>query len=154
MAKILIAGQDCTPQLRAAFVPELQRMAATGRFLALPHEVNALRLRESRDAADHTRLFVSLLRHRQHVDTMAFEIPRRPGWRGALMARVKGALWRLLKYQHDRVAFRQNLVNSHVTAALEFQQDAFAREIASLKQRVAELEERERSGRGGEGTAP
>ena len=140
MPKVTIAGTDRTDELRRSFSPELQRMAATGRFLSLPAEVNALRLCDARDARDMARTFVSLLRHRNHVDTRAFEIPRRPGLRGATMRLLKGGLWRLLRYQHDRIAFRQNLINSHVTSALEFQHEIFDRDIRRLQERVQALE--------------
>lgn len=140
MPKVIIAGTDRTEELRRSFSPDLERMSATGRFLSLPAEVNALRLRDAHSASELSRRFVSLLRHRNHVDTMAFEIPRRPGMRGAVMKAVKGALWRLLRYQHDRVAFRQNLINSHVTSALEFQHELFEDELRRLRERVEELE--------------
>ena len=53
---------------------------------------------------------------------------------------LKTVLWKLLRYQHDRTAFQQNLINELAIDALEFQQDRLDRELTELQQRVAGLE--------------
>lgn len=137
---ITVAGQDLTASLQADFQPQLAAMTASGRFLKLPPGISALRLRSAVSEADYARVMSRLLQHRNHVDLQAFEIPRRPGRRGRLVSRFKQLLWKVLRYQHDRVCFRQNLVNSHVTALLAFQGERFDRELAELRDRVAALE--------------
>jgi hypothetical protein len=137
---IRVGGQERGEALRPDFQAALQRMNATGRFLRMPADVSALRMREAADPGALLREMTSLLRHRNHVDIQIFDIPRRPGWKGAVMVRLKQALWKLLRYQHDRVCFRQNLVNSHTTALLEFQREHFTGELNRLKARVADLE--------------
>jgi len=122
--KILIAGHDCTKQLggeiwqRAAELKKLKGRAAPPKVSA---EIGALALHKSVSDADYLNHFVRLLRYRDAFDTYAFDIPRRPGLSGAIMARVKKALWKLLRYQHDRIAFRQNLINGLFTSAVEFE---------------------------------
>lgn len=137
---IRVGGQERGESFQPDFQVALQRMSATGRFLKMPAEVSALRMREAADPGMLLREMTSLLRHRNHVDIQIFDIPRRPGWKGAVMVRLKQALWKLLRYQHDRVCFRQNLINSHVTALLAFQCEHFSGEVDRLKARVADLE--------------
>jgi hypothetical protein len=61
------------------------------------------------------------LRYRDAFDTYDFDIPRRPGIFGAMMTGFKKVLWKLLRYQHDRIAFRQNLINGLFTNAIELE---------------------------------
>jgi hypothetical protein len=79
-----------------------------------------------------------MIRRKSHVDTLKLDIARRPGFMGALMQRSRLFLWKLLRYQHNRIVTRQNLVNTQLTATLEFQLE----EIRRLRSRVDELEKR------------
>jgi len=81
-----------------------------------------------------------LLRYRDAFDTYDFDIPRKPGPVGSVMARVKKALWKLLRYQHDRIAFRQNLINSLFTNAVEFEMAERKRTDADLNRRLDKAE--------------
>ena len=76
------------------------------------------------------------MRLRYAVSTESFPIPGKPGASGSLLRKVKGFLWKLLRYQHDRMAFQQNSVNELMISAADFQQ---AR-IAALEQRIQQLE--------------
>lgn len=105
-------------------------------------EISALRLGETADAEEYLREFMRLLRSRDAVDTLPFAAPRRPGLFGALMARFRCLLWRLLRYQHDRIAFRQNMVNFLLRHALELEIQARERGVAEIGARLAELERR------------
>lgn len=122
--KILVAGQDRTHDLGA----EIQKRAADlkkrkGRAAPpkISSEIGALALHKANSDADYLNHFIRLLRYRDAFDTYDFDIPRKPGLFGAIMARVKGVLWKLLRYQHDRIAFRQNLINGLFTSAIEFE---------------------------------
>ena len=103
-------------------------------------DISAMMLLDARSEEEYRAEFLRLLRYRNGLDTFDFHIPRKPGPAGALAARFKGVLWRLLRYQHDRIAFQQNLINELAIDALEFQQDRLDRELAELRQRVAGLE--------------
>ena len=122
--KILIAGQDCTKELggeiaqKAAELKKLTGRAAPPKISA---EIGALSLHKAFSDADYLNHFVRLLRHRDAFDTYDFDIPRKPGPFGAVMAAIKMVLWKLLRYQHDRIAFRQNLINGLFTSAVEFE---------------------------------
>ena len=49
---------------------------------------------------------------------------------------MKNSLWKLLRYQHDRIAFQQSAANELAIHALEFQ----AGRIAELERRLARIE--------------
>jgi hypothetical protein len=55
-------------------------------------------------------------------------------------------VWRCLRYQHERIAFRQNQINRMFSSGLEFEQAQRAATIAALERRVAELEARASAG--------
>jgi hypothetical protein len=96
-------------------------MAARKECIFLPPSISALRLRDARDEREYVDILTELVRLRHHIDTLDFRPPRRPGLLGAIMGRLRMLLWRLLRYQHDRMAFRQNQVNSCLMALIEFQ---------------------------------
>ncbi|MCX6997559.1 MAG: hypothetical protein NTV49_10845 [Kiritimatiellaeota bacterium] len=140
--KIVIAGQDRTADLGAAL-----RAAAAGRPAGpkpavLPESISALRLRESASEADYLAELLRLLRYRDNVDTLPFDIPRRPGPAGAVAAQIKAVLWKVLRYQHNRVTGRQNMINHLYTSALEFEHRQRDAELRELRQRLAALEQK------------
>lgn len=141
--KILVAGQDRTPDLGA----EIQKCAAAlkkrkGRAAPpeISPEIGALVLHKATSDADYLEQLIRLLRYRDAFDTHDFDIPRKPGLLGAVMARLKSVLWRLLRYQHDRIAFRQNLINSLFTNAIEFEALERKRGDHELRERLAKAE--------------
>lgn len=135
---IWIAGKDQTAVWQPLIEREAARIGAKGKPMEFPPEISALRLREARNERDYLALFVELSRRRQHIDTLGFQPPRRPGVLGQLAAAVRAVLWRLLRYQHDRMAFRQNIVNSQLLALAEWQ----AAELEALRRRLDECERR------------
>ena len=82
-----------------------------------------------------------MLRKRHGVRTTAYYVPRGPGWRGRIAVALKTVLWKLLRYQHDRLTLQQNLINELEINAVEFQRDRVNQELADLKRRVADLEQ-------------
>lgn len=107
---------------------------------------SSLILREAVDEADYNRKLVDLLVLKSGGSTADFYIQRRPGLLGAVTAGVRRALWKVLRYQHERVIGQQNAVNTQLTVALQFLHDEYTRELADLRGRVAALET-ERAGR-------
>jgi hypothetical protein len=69
-------------------------------------------------------------------------MPRKPGFSGAVMARLRIFLWQLHRFLVDRIAFRQNHVNTMLTRALQFEHEQRLRETEALQKRVADLEAR------------
>jgi hypothetical protein len=144
--KLLIANQDRSSDIGAGVSAAARRFEADPpRMLAPQH--SALALKDARTGREYLDRFVELVSLRHGARTADFEIPRKPGLAGAVMARVRGVLWRLLRYQHDRMSFQQNLVNELLLDAVSFERESRRRELESLKQRVDALE----SGRAGGG---
>ena len=143
--KIIVAGQDLTEDLG----PELKRQAeqmARGDTSRQPAKydqtVSILALANAQSEETFLSELIRLLHYREGVDTHPYAIPCPPGLCGKCLVVVRKALWKLLRYQHDRMAFRQNLVSSQLTSALEFEIVQRRRETADLRQRLDELERR------------
>ena len=141
--KIIIAGQDCTKELGGEIwrsAAELKKLTGRAAPPEISVEIGALALHKAASDADYLNHFVRLLSYRDAFDTYDFDIPRRPGVVGAMMARIKKVLWKLLRYQHDRIAFRQNLINSLFTNAVEFEMVERKRTDAELNSRLDKTE--------------
>lgn len=104
--------------------------------------IGALSLRAATSEADFTNRLIQLMRYRDNVDSNPFLMPRSPGTAGAMMARLRMAVWRQLRFLVDRIAFRQNHVNTMLTRALQFEHEQRLRETEALQKRVADLEAR------------
>ena len=143
---LTVAGKDRSGDLGRDVAAEAARLRASGTVGALSPEHSALALKAAADRADYLRRYLDLLRLRHGLRTADYYIPRGPGWRGRIAVALKTVLWKLLRYQHDRLAFQQNAVNELAIDALEFQRDETERDLADLKRRVADLE-RERGAR-------
>jgi len=93
-----------------------------------------------KDAEMGDRKFVEMLRHKSQIDTQAFTMPRKPGMVGDIMAVVRGFLWKILRYQHDRMSSRQNRVNGWIISLVESRTNALESEMIRLREKVAVLE--------------
>jgi hypothetical protein len=93
-------------------------------------------LRDAKDEGSYHDRYLQLIRGKSLVGTMNFEVVRRPGPMGKVLAAAQKFLWKLLRYQHGRITFRQNLVNMQVARALELERE----EVKKLADRVARLE--------------
>lgn len=138
---VWLDGEDVWPGLAA----DLAGLAASLRddpdLVRLPPVLRAASLAEAGSESEYLDRSIALLRRKAHIDTLTYPIPHRPTFAGRIQLRVRRFLWKLLRYQHDRMAFRQNLVNSQVVAQLEFQREAMKRELEELRARVARLED-------------
>ena len=135
-----VAGKDRSGDLGRAVAADAARLQAAGDVGALSPEHSALVLKTATDRADYLRRYLGLLRLRHGVRTADYYIPRGPGWRGRLAVALKTVLWKLFRYQHDRIAFQQNAVNELAIDALEFQREELERDLADVKRRLAALE--------------
>lgn len=136
--KIIISGKDRTGDVGAQIVEDAARRAKDPRCAFLPWSTSALSLRDEKCAPDYLDRFLLLLRSKTHVGTLAFDIPRRPGLMGHIQGAARAFLWRVLRYQHDRLAFRQNVINTQLASALEFERA----ESKKLAERIAALEKK------------
>lgn len=139
--KIIVANKDRTSDMGAEIrqsASALQHGRCVPEFIS--PEISALCLLKAKSEDDYLREFVRILRYRDAVDTLDFDIPKKPGLFGLILAKLKVFLWKLLRYQHDRIAFRQNLINGTLTSALEFESACREKETAELKKRIEALE--------------
>ena len=144
--RLIVAGQDRTADIGA----EISRRAARHQGALSPWSAqdSALSLKASRDRADYLNRFGKLLRLRYAVSTESFPIPGKPGVAGSLMKKLKGVLWKLFRYQHDRMAFQQNVINELVISGLDFQRETSCQTIRDLEDRIKALENEVKTLRG------
>ncbi|MFH1477126.1 MAG: hypothetical protein ABIH24_06530 [Verrucomicrobiota bacterium] len=138
--RVLIASQDQTETVGAQIRENARRHAMEGgpRFLFPEH--SAIALKAARDQADYLRIYNRLIGIRHGIQTESFAIPRKAGWIGKIAVRIREFLWKLLRYQHERIVWQQNLINELVIAGLEFEREEYHRAIARLEKRMARLE--------------
>lgn len=138
---ITINNQDRTTELKARIEQGMQSHSDRPPPVQVPAELNALALRDARTQSEYQETLTRLIRYRDNVDTMPFDIPNRGGWIGKIAVLFKKVWWKLLRYQHDRITFRQNLINSLYASALEYERDQRRSEVAALETRIKKLEE-------------
>ena len=137
---ITVAGKDRSGDLGPAVLEQAAALRAAGSAGALSPEHSALSLSRAADGDDYLDRFVDLIRMRHGVRTTDYYIPRAPGWRGRVSVALKTFLWKLLRHQHERIAFQQNLINELEINSAEFQRDLLKQEVAELKRRIDSLE--------------
>ena len=138
--KIFIDNQDRTEEIKARIESARRAGGDLPRPEEFPPATPSLALRLARSESEYQDILIRLIRSHDQLDTGDFPIPRRRGRRGRYGAWLKKKLWKLLRYQHDRIAYRQNLVNSMLSGALEYERDRHRAEIARLEARIRELE--------------
>jgi len=136
--RLVIAGKDRTADLGQAISGRAARHR--GPLFAWPPEDSALSLKGSAGPSDYFDRFWRLMRLRHAVSMDAFFIPAKPGWVGNGIRQIKKVLWKILRYQHDRAAFRQNIINELVAGAVEAQQASVRKDMADLERKVHRLE--------------
>jgi hypothetical protein len=135
--------RDLWPTLASSVREEAERLRSDPDLEPLPPFLRSTSLGEMESEAAYLDRALDLLRRKSHVDTRDYPIPHRPGWVGNIQGQVRTFLWKLMRYQHDRMAFRHNLIHSQTVSMLEFERDSVKRELADLKERVATLEQRQ-----------
>jgi len=143
---IRIAGQDRSADIGVELASRAARHQ--GALSRWSPDDSALSLMTARDPGDYLDRFCRLLRLRYTVSTEAFPIPGKSGTVGTLMRKFKSILWKLLRYQHDRMAFQQNAINELVISSVDFQRAASQQSMAALEQRIQSLEAELASARG------
>jgi hypothetical protein len=137
--KLIIANRDRSADI-GTDMGDAAKARATRAPRMLSPQHSALRLKEAGTEREYLDRFVALVRLRRGVSTADFEVPRKPGIVGAILARVRMFLWKLLRYQHDHTMFQQNLINELLGDALEFERERSRREMKELRERLEALE--------------
>ena len=132
-ARISIAGRD-----DRSVLDQVREQAAAARPPGRPPGAEALAA--ARDEEEYQEILLRILREHSAVDTDDMEIPYKPGVIGTVMRRVRGVLWKLLRYQHDVITARHNTIHALHAAALEYEHSRYQRRIEALEERITELE--------------
>jgi len=142
--KLRVADRDRSSDLGGEVREAARRHRDAGgpRFRAPEH--SALALKQARTEAEYHDRFLELLKIRPDLDTSPFDAPGRPGFAGRLASGVRRLLWRVLRYQHDRMAFQQSGMTRLLIHTLECEKADREKEIARLEKRIEELEARAR----------
>ena len=136
----MINGKDRTAALESHIRHSLRSRDTSRVPDTIAWEISALSLGEVDSESDYEDRLIQLIPYRDHVHTLPFDIPHRGGLLGRCTAVMKRFLWKLLRYQHDQMAFRQNLINSMHTSATEFERSQLRTEIGRLEERIEKLE--------------
>jgi hypothetical protein len=99
-------------------------------------------LLQARNEEEFLTHLLAKLRTESGLHASALTPPTRPGPLGHLQGAIRRFLWKLLRYQHDHMAFQQSAINSQTAAALEFLRAEYQRDLDRLSQRLAALEAR------------
>lgn len=137
--KIWISNQDVTDSLGRDVAVLAQQRSSTISPKFHDARVTALRLREARSESEYFATFMQLLRWRHGASSDPFEIPRKPGVMGAVTQSLRKFLWKILRYQHDRMVFQQNMINEMLIHAVEFEMAERQRRIDRLEGRLPVL---------------
>lgn len=135
MKRIVINGRDRTAELLPSTGGQESRPPAP-EATPLP----ALSLGRTANQTEYLARLLTLLRTHGAVRTDIVTVPVPPGWRGRLLKPLRRLQWRVLRYQHDRIAFQQNTIHHQIATALECMREEYRGDIARLEARIAELE--------------
>lgn len=149
--KIRIANTDRTeelePRIRRA-VEESRRHPNVPEFL--PRDLASISLSDEANRDAYLDKLITLLWYRSDLDTTPPRISGGGGPLRGVIAWLRRLAWRFLRYQHDHTAFQQNVVNTQITATIEFIVESHRREVEDLQGRLDELEDRLRQDGGPE----
>ena len=137
--RIWVSGVDRSADLGPAIAGEAEPLSRA-KDAPVDQAESVLRLREAGSEAEYLDKLEQVLWGRTGVSTCDFYVPHRRGMAGRCAAAVKRLAWKLLRYQHDRIAFQQNTVNTQLTVALELQRGEYRKRIAELEARIESLE--------------
>lgn len=139
---LIVNGEDRSGGMCAELRDKADAMRDDALELRIKREMDVLKLGSSVTGSEYLAQHTTLLRARNCVDTNAFSVNAGRGPAGRLMFVFRKFLWKLLRYQHDWMAFTQNQINVQTAYQLEFEIEERENQIARLEERIAKLEER------------
>ena len=140
--KITVSGIDCTEKLGGELSAAVQEHYDEKLNTRIERERPVLELRDSAVESSYLELHAQLLRYRNTVDPADFNhLPASAptNIKGRIVNYVQKALWKLLHYQHDWMAFRNNTIITQLTYQLEFERNArkqLEAEVTDIEKKV------------------
>ncbi len=125
--KIIVSGVDYTEKLLAELSVAAQAHNDDKLAIRIERERPVLGLRDCTTEFSYLDLHGQLLRDRNSVDPSDFnQIPSSSpvNTKGRVVSSIQKILWKLLRYQHDWMAFRSNAIMTQLTYQLEFERAA------------------------------
>ena len=144
--KLRIAGIDRSGDLGVELTRAALGRPDNGLSSDIADEADVLALGRASDVSDYLSRHVRVLRSRNQPDPEKFTVPAGSGALAGLMALIRRVLWKLTRWQTDRMAFRQNAVNVQLSWEIEFEKALRERRIADLERRMECLESAARHG--------
>lgn len=138
--RLVVAGKDRSADLGRQIADRAEQREKTASIGLLSPLHSALCLKNEVTTHGYLNQFMRLLKMRHGVSTAPFPVPARAGLSGGIMAAFKRILWRLLRYQHDRVTFQQNLINELLINALEMQKKMMEDRTEEVMKRLETVE--------------
>jgi len=150
--RLLINGRDRSEDVGKQLIETARQRPDCGLSKQIAEEMDVLALKSTGKMTAYLDRHVELLRSRNCVDTTHFVFPvSRPEWFGAsdaarpgvvghVMYLLKRFLWKVLRYQHDWMAFHQNSINVQLAYELEFEKEAREKDVKALEERLNRLE--------------
>lgn len=138
--KVVVAGRDRSADLGAELMAAAARRPDRGLSRCIADEAPVLALKTAVNEAEFLSRYLALVQSRNRIDTQRFETPAGAGALGRLATWFRLLRWRLFRYQHDWMAFRQNAINVSVAYQLEFERLAREKQIAELDERLRRIE--------------
>lgn len=140
LLRVRVAGRDRSEDLGKELIEASRQRPDFGLSQQIAEETDVLALKSAGKMSDYLDRHVTLLRSRNCVDTAFFDIPAKQGIAGRVMYLIRRFLWKVLRHQHDWMAFHQNSINVQLAYELEFEKEAREKEIKALEERLNRLE--------------
>ncbi|MDA0323270.1 MAG: hypothetical protein O2923_11225 [Verrucomicrobia bacterium] len=135
--KIVVGGEDRSDVVGGMVTKGVERMRRHPDAPEFVHSTySALALCEATTTSAYLHRLIDLIRKRSELSTIPARVPHGQGLVTTIKAQIRWLMWRVLRYQHDRMAFQQNVINTQMTSALEFLVEEQSREIAELRARL------------------
>lgn len=149
MIKITVAGVDKTAYLNdtlaQASSERRKKLAARGRddiADLIERQEHILALRDCVSEREFLKQLFWLMQTAPQTHTGAFDVPGHRGWTGRMLIFARKCLWRIFRYQHDRMAFQQNAVNQQLTSAIRYLEHLHTREMEEASLQIKDISAR------------
>lgn len=137
---VYISGEPVDPRVMREVEAAAQALRSDPRLTPRAGSLDVTDFQPAMPEPAPHQLFARRLRERLDVDTRPYAFPGKPGAMGRVMVGVRAFLWKLLRYQHDRMASRQNRVNGLLLSAMEMHHARLQEELDDVKRRLDQLE--------------
>lgn len=137
---VFISGEPADPRVLRELEEAARALRSDPRLAPRPGSLDLPDFQPAIVEQTPHQLFARRLRERLDLDTQPFAFPGKPGALGRVMVGVRAFLWKLLRYQHNRMASRQNRVNGWLLSAMEMHHARLQDELDDVKRRLERLE--------------